>query len=141
MIHAKTNSATGLKDLILEDINPKDVLLYFCGELISLDLQEEFAKYDIKLEKIISYRIKPLKNFSHSFIKEVEDHHFDFILLYSKNSAKIFLDLIAQSNFFELLSNSKILCLSQNILDFVQKSGFKNSSTFAQIEILKKFYE
>ena len=66
IIHSKENSAEGLKKIILQDFEilakKEDVLLYFCGEFISLDFKEELAKYSLKLEKIISY--KPLIPFS-----------------------------------------------------------------------------
>lgn len=139
--YSTLNSVFDLKEIILQNVTKNDVLLYFCGEFISLDLQEEFAKYDIKLEKILSYKIHPLQNFSQNFLKQIHHQPFDFILLYSKNSSKTFLQLVKKHNISELIHHTKILCLSDNILDLVQEYGFKNSSTFAHINILQKFYE
>lgn len=142
--YPNNNSAEDLMNLILQDsdiIQKKKSSLYFCGEVISLDFKEELAKYGVKLEKIISYRIIEEGSFSELFLQKIKQESFDFTLLYSRNSAKHFLGLLKKHNLFECFQSSQILCLSTKIMSFVNKSGFKNSKTFDEIAILKKFYE
>ena len=145
IIYAKENSAEGLKKIILQDAEilakKEDVLLYFCGEFISLDFKEELAKYSLKLEKIISYKIIENDSFSSEFLKIAKESNFDFVLLYSRNSAKHFFELSKKHNLLECFKSSQILCLSEKILSFVRSSGFNNSITFDENIILKKFYE
>lgn len=140
--YSDENSAHGLRDLILQDhITKNGVLLYFCGEIITLDFKVEFAKYGIKLEKIMSYKIVQSSNFSAAFLERVQASQFDFTLTYSKNSARHFLGLLKKHNLFEYYKSSQIVCLSAKILAFVRDCGFKNCVTFDEISILNKFYE
>ena len=145
IIHSKENSAESLKKIILQDseilAKKEDVLLYFCGEFISLDFKEELAKYSLKLEKIISYKIIENDSFSSEFLKIAKESNFDFVLLYSRNSAKHFFELSKKHNLLECFKSSQILCLSEKILSLVRSSGFNNSITFDENIILKKFYE
>ncbi|MBU6339525.1 MAG: uroporphyrinogen-III synthase [Rickettsiales bacterium] len=144
VVFSAKNSAKNLRNLILQDleiIKKKALSLYFCGEILSLDLQEELAKFEIKLEKIISYKIIEKISFSDEFLQKTKVSQIDFIMIYSKNSIKILLQLLKKHDLFESLKNSKILCLSKNIESFAQSLGFDNVSSFDEIKILKKFYE
>ncbi|NBV06836.1 MAG: uroporphyrinogen-III synthase [Proteobacteria bacterium] len=143
---SQRNSAEDLKKLILSDQELSDkksceLLLYFCGEFITLDFKIELEKQGFRVEKITSYKIIEEKSFSENFLKHTKKSSFDFVLLYSKNSARHFCDLCKKHNLLEYFQASKILCLSDKILSYLHNFGFKNSATFDEIPTLKKFYE
>lgn len=143
---AERNSAEDLKSLILSDeqlMSKKNggSLLYFCGEFITLDFKEELERYGVEVEKIVSYKILEEKNFSEQFLERVQEQAFDFVLLYSKNSAKHFCNLCKKHNLLEYFHGSQILCLSDKIVSVLRITGFRNIATFDAIPILKKFYD
>lgn len=146
ILFSEEKSAESLERKILSDkeiISQKseEVLLYFCGEIITLDFQARLAELNVKLEKIISYKILEKEKFSEEFLTISKKSNFDFTLIYSKNSLKHFFELLKKHNLFESFQGRQILCLSAKILSLARDLGFKNSATFAEISILKKFYD
>ncbi|MDX2083170.1 MAG: uroporphyrinogen-III synthase [Rickettsiales bacterium] len=143
---SEQNSAQSLLNKIQQDqelFSQKNsaTLIYFCGESVTLDFKEALTEDGFAVKKIISYKIIEEENFSAKFLNKVKNHQFDFVLLYSKNSACHFLNLCQKHNLLEYFQRSRILCLSEKILSYLQNSGFRNSATFAEIPILKKFYD
>ncbi len=146
IIVSEKNSAEDLKNLILADRElsskkSEEILLYFCGEFITLDFKYELENQGFEVEKIPSYKILEEESFSENFLDRIKESSFDFVLLYSKNSARHFCELVKKHNLLEYFQDSKILCLSEKILSSLRNFGFKNSSTFDEIPILKKFYD
>lgn len=146
VITSEGKSAEHLEKLMLNDAQimnqqEDDILLYFCGEIITLDFQKTFSEKGVNLEKILSYKIIQNQEFSEKFLSKCTKTNFDYILLYSHNSAKHFFELLKRHNLLESFQNSQILCLSTKILSFVRSLGFNNSATFEEISILKKFYD
>ncbi len=146
VICPERNSAEDLIQMILIDqeiVSKKnqEILLYFCGEFVTVDFKAELEKSGITVEKILSYKIIEEQIFSENFLAEIKKSQFDFVLLYSKNNAKHFCELSKKYNLLEYFQGSRILCLSENILSVLRNSEFKNSATFAEVPILKKFYD
>lgn len=139
------NSAEELKNFIVENHQDKSKpILYFHGSVISLDFAQELKKSALKVEKILSYQTHEMENFSSEFLEFVGENSFEQILLFSQNSAKIFLKLAKQHNLLEYFAASQIVCLSEKILTHVKNDAaakFKNLTTFDQFPILKKFYD
>ncbi len=145
VFYPQQENAKNLQKLIIESTKISQNFLYFCGEVITLDFKQELNKYKIFVDKIISYKTIPSEFFSEIFLQEVKRKNFDFVLLYSKNSTKIFYDLLNKHNLKEAFQNTEFVCLSEEIKIFAQqldqKLVFKNSTTFAKNLILNKFYD
>lgn len=159
VIYPQESSARNLQKLILQDnifgqlydeifeekeiakVKRKKKILYFCGEILSLNFEEEFKKYNVDITKIISYKINKKNSFSDEFLNRVKERSFDFTLAYSQNTVQHFSFLLKKHNIFEYFSNSKILCFSEKILSSAKLLGFNNVTNFDEIKILNKFYE
>ncbi len=146
VICSAQNSAADLVKIILSDrkiLSQKnqEILLYFCGEFVTVDFKAELEKAGVTVEKILSYKIVEESNFSENFLAKIKKLQFDFVLLYSKNSAQHFCELSQKHNLLEYFRSPRILCLSEKILSVLRNFGFKNSATFDEIPILKKFYD
>lgn len=138
---APETSADSLKDLIrASDFNKNAKIAYFHGSHITLDFQKELK--ELNITNILAYRREEKNVFSDNLLKNSQKkYHFDYVLLFSRNSAEIFNTLARQHNMLEYFSHAKILCLSKKILDDVRAFGFINSATFEDLSILKKFYD
>lgn len=134
---APNQNANSLKELIISDYKLNKKLLYLCGDKITLDFQKELFDFGINVEKYVSYKTSP-----NTEIKpEIANIRFDYILVFSKYSAQIFLKLTNENK--QLKDNfklAKILCLSNKIADEFKNSDFKNIGNFSELEILKKHY-
>lgn len=144
IIISEKNSAQDLETIIFFDRSLKKSggnILYFCGEIVTIDFATELASQGFEVQKILSYKISESKNFSDDFILRVKNSPFDFVLLYSKNSARHFFELVKEHNLLEYFESSQLLCFSEKVCSFVKHLGFKNSATFSAIPTLKKFYD
>lgn len=134
---AKNQDALSLKELVIENYQKDLPILYLCGDKITLDFQKELRAVNIEVEKYVSYRTKK-KN---TLCPKLAHLNFDYILIFSKYSAQIFLEIVAQD---EQLKNNfklaKILCLSNKIADEFKNSDFKNIGNFHTLNILKEHY-
>jgi uroporphyrinogen-III synthase len=141
IIVAPENSAESLRDLIIKTHDKAGLMLYFHGSVISLDFSQELKNLGFAVEKILAYETHEVKNFSAELLKFSQKAVFDQVLLFSLNSARIFLNLAAKHNMLEYFKHCQILCMSEKILHDVKKSGFQNSATFRELPVLKKFYD
>ncbi len=143
---AEQSSAADLQKLIEEDgelMQQKNQgkVLYFCGDNITLDFEQELKNKGVEVEKIISYRVVEVQNFSAEFLVQTQQIKFDFVLIYSQNSARYFFNLCKKHNLLEYFESSQILCLSEKISAVLRDFGFTNLATFDAIPTLKKFYD
>jgi len=142
IVFPQENSAVSLKELIIETHKDKSgLILYFQGSNITLDFKSELEKFDFKVQNILSYRTFEMESFSADFLQFSKQNSFNYVLLFSQNNAKTFFKLVKKHNLLEYFATSRILCLSEKILADVKNIGFKNSTTFGEIPILKKFYD
>jgi uroporphyrinogen-III synthase len=130
IILSPRNSAESLFDLVAQEPGQ---ILYFRGSIISLD----FAAKLENVRDILAYKTHEVENFSTDF-KKIP---YDEVLIFSKNSLKIFYKLIAKYNLLEYFASAQIVCLSEQILDLAKKFRFKKICTFADNPLLKKFYD
>lgn len=139
----KNSSAADLLNLIIEkgEKNESLEMIYFCGQIVSLDFKKELKKYGFRLKEVLSYKTKSIKNFSSKILQNKKNFSFDYVLIYSQNSAETFYKAAKSDNLIEYFSSSKILCFSEKILQKVKELGFKNSETFDENQIIKNFYE
>lgn len=142
IIISAENSAASLKDLIIKsDLDKSGLILYFHGPIISLDFAEELKDFDFRVKKILSYQLEEVSTFSSELLDFSKKASFDEVLLFSQNSAKIFLKLAKHHNLLEFFTKSKLLCFSEKILSEVRSLGFANSAIFKENSILEKFYD
>ena len=126
----ENNKNTNIYNL---DINYR--FFYFRGSEITIDFRVILANFcDIKpIEDVLSYKIIAKQDFSCSFKNIVNQYllqnrnDIDFLIpIFSINSGRIFHQLLAKNDFFNYFKNQKLLCISNNIKDFMQDCGFTN---------------
>jgi uroporphyrinogen-III synthase len=141
IVNSRQKTAQSLKELIIETHDKNSPLFYFHGSKITLDFEAELSAEGFLVEKFLAYEISENQNFSQSLINFCQKNAFDKILVFSKNSGKIFYNLCLKHNLLEYFNASQILCLSAEIQQEMKNLGFKNSASFAKIPPLNKIYE
>jgi uroporphyrinogen-III synthase len=140
VIFSSKNSAKDLKDIILQQEIPAKGL-YFRGSVISLDFKVELKKCGFVIEDILSYETIENHSFSENLLEVSKVKNFDYVLIFSQNSAKIFLKLAKKHNLLEYFKKSEILVISKKIIEVFDDFGFTNVKLFASLQSLKKFYD
>jgi uroporphyrinogen-III synthase len=130
-IYVANNNAKSLANLILKEIIIKDgKLLYFCGELITLDFKKELEKYGYNVHRFCVYKTVPINDFSKNLKNKIISNKIKIILLYSFNTAAIFLDLIKKNNMLEFLSGINLMVISKKVKLLAEVNNWKSVSIF-----------
>lgn len=129
--------AENAKNLAQKIANFEGKILYLRGEKITFDFAE---KFNFVSEKIV-YKIIANPSFSAGFLDFCSQNSIHEVLIFSKNSADIFINLAKKHDLLEFFFQSKIVCLSEKIRQYVENQGFTQNEIFAENLIVKSFYE
>jgi len=132
-----TIAENSAENLFAEIAKFNEKILYLRGEKISFDFAAQFKN----ISEILTYKIIENQSFSPDFLEFCKKNNFDEILIFSKNSAEIFVNLAKKHNLLAKFINCKMVCLSENICNFIKNFGFENCETFLENQPLKAFYE
>lgn len=121
-----------LKNLILNSnaINKKSKIIYFCGDNITFDLDIELKKEGLKIKKIINYHSEKIVDLSDQNKKIIENHPPNVIFVYSSRSAQSFIEIVKNNSLYPLMTESKVMCISNKVLDEFKKDGWKKLEIF-----------
>ncbi len=142
--YSNTISAGGtvnaLKNLILnsDQIDKKKVLAYLCGDNITSDLDLELQNEGYQIEKIINYTSEKITDLNKDTNKLITDHPPDIIFVYSKRSAESFIDLAKKYSLNGVMTGSRVMCISEKVLNVFKQAGWKKLELFSSGEELKK---
>ena len=129
-----------LKNIIVNsgDLNKKEVLAYICGDNVTSDLDLELQKEGFQIEKIINYTSEKITELNTDTNNLINDHPPDLIFVYSKRSAESFIDLAKKYSLNGLMTDSRVMCISEKVLNVFKEARWKNLETFeAGDELIK----
>ena len=142
--YSNTISAGGtinaLKNIIVNssDLDKKKVLAYICGDNVTSDLDLELQKEGFQIDKIINYTSEKIKELNTDTNNLINDHPPDIIFVYSKRSAESFIDLAKKYSLNGLMTGSRVMCISEKVINVFKEAGWKNLETFeAGDELIK----
>ncbi len=133
-------TVNALKNLIInsEYLDKKKLLAYICGDNLSSDLDLELKNEGFLVEKIVNYTSKKINELNEDTNKLIRNHPPDIILVYSKRSAESFIYLTKKYSLNVLMTGSRVMCISEKVLNVFKKAGWKKLETFeAGNEIIK----
>jgi len=133
-------TVNALKNLIINSnlINKKSVLAYLCGDNLSFELDKELEKEGYNVDKIINYKSEKITNLNEANIRILKKNPPDIIFVYSARSAQSFLEIIKNYALHPLMTESKVMCISNNVLNIFKKEGWAKIELFKPGEELLK---
>ena len=124
-------NVTNLKELVLQNFDAnKGKLIYFSGELISVDLDKELKLEGYDIDKIINYRAVQNKEFDESFISKLKLNIPDIVYVYSQNSADSFLNFIKIYQSESLWMNTNLMCIGEKTSSILNEIKWKKIFLF-----------
>ena len=133
--YANTISAGGnvnaLKNIILNsDFDKKKKIAYFCGDYISIDLDLDLKREGYLIDKVINYSSEKIVDLNNENEKILNNHPPDIIFVYSKRSAESFVELVKKYTLNGLMTGSRVLCISEKVLNVFKQLGWKKLEVF-----------
>ena len=133
--YSNTISAGGnvnaLKNIILNsDFDKKKKIAYFCGDYISTDLDLDLKREGYLIDKVINYSSEKIVDLNNENEKILNNHPPDIIFVYSKRSAESFVELVKKYTLNGLMTGSRVLCISENVLNVFKQLGWKKLELF-----------
>ena len=133
--YSNTISAGGnvnaLKNIILNsDFDKKKKIAYFCGDYISTDLDLDLKREGYLVDKVINYSSEKIVDLNNENEKILNNHPPDIIFVYSKRSAESFVELVKKYTLNGLMTDSRVLCISEKVLNVFKQLGWKNLEVF-----------
>jgi len=133
-------TVNALKNIILnsDQIDKKKSIAYFCGDYISSNLDKELKKEGFQVDKIINYTSEKITELNEENNKIIKNHPPDIIFIYSQRSAESFIEIVKKYSLNGLMTESRVLCISEKVLGVLKKSGWKKLEVFQPGEELEK---
>ena len=133
-------TVNALKNIILnsDQIDKKKSIAYFCGDYISSNLDTELKNEGFQIEKIINYTSEKITDLNEENNKIIKNHPPDIIFIYSQRSAESFIEIVKKYSLNGLMTESRVLCISEKVLGLLKKSGWKKLEVFQPGEELEK---
>ncbi len=133
--YSNTISAGGnvnaLKNIILNsDFDKKKKIAYFCGDYISTDLDLDLKSEGYLIDKVINYSSEKIVDLNNENEKILNNHPPDIIFVYSKRSAESFVELVKKYTLNGLMTGSRVLCISEKVLNVFKQLGWKKLEVF-----------
>ena len=133
-------TVNALKNIISnsDKIDKKNSIAYFCGDYTSSNLDVELKNDGFQVDKIINYVSEKITDLNQENNKIINNHPPDIIFIYSKRSAESFIEIVKKHSLIGLMTESRVLCISEKVLDVLKKSGWKKTEVFQPGEELEK---
>ena len=133
-------TVNALKNIIINsnNLDKRKVLAYICGDNITSNLDQELIAEGFQIEKIINYTSEKIEELNENTNKLIKRNPPDIILVYSKRSAESFIDLTKKYSLNGLMTDSKVMCISEKVLNVFKDAGWKKLEIFeAGDELIK----
>ena len=133
-------TVNALKNIILnsDQIDKKKSIAYFCGDYISSNLDKELKNEGFQVDKIINYTSEKITELNEENNKIIKNHPPDIIFIYSQRSAESFIEIVKNYSLNGLMTESRVLCISEKVLGVFKNSGWKKLEIFQPGEELEK---
>ncbi len=125
-------TVNALKNIIInsEHLDKKNLLAYICGDNIASDLDLDLQKEGFQIEKIVNYTSEKIQELNEDTNKLIRNHPPDIIFVYSKRSAESFIELAKKYSLNGLMTDSRVMCISEKVLSVFKQSGWKKLEIF-----------
>ena len=125
-------TVNALKNLILisDKVNKKSKLDYFCGDHISYDLEGELKKEGFQIDKIINYQSTKITELNNENKNLLDQYPPDLVYIYSLRSAESFIDIVKNYSLTQLMTHSKVMCISEKIAKAFKLVGWNKIEVF-----------
>ena len=120
-----------LKEIILQNFDKKKgKLIYFSGETISINLDEQLKNEGYDVKRVINYSTSHIEKFDEKFVNELKKKIPDIVYIYSQNSASSFLNFIKVCKLESEWMNTNLMCIGEKASSILNEIKWKKIFLF-----------
>ena len=126
-----SGSVENLKELILQNFDKKNgKLIYFSGEIVSANLDEQLINEGYNVKRVINYRTNHIQKFDKKFVDDLKLNIPDIVYVYSQNSASSFLNFIKVHQLDREWMNTNLMCIGEKTSSILNEIKWKKIFLF-----------
>ena len=126
-----SGSVENLKELILQNFDKKNgKLIYFSGEIVSANLDEQLKNEGYNVKRVINYRTNHIQKFDKKFVDDLKLNIPDIVYVYSQNSASSFLNFIKVHQLDGEWMNTNLMCIGEKTSSILNEIKWKKIFLF-----------
>ena len=126
-----SGSVENLKELILQNFDKKNgKLIYFSGEIVSANLDEQLKNEGYNVKRVINYRTNHIQKFDKKFVDDLKLNIPDIVYVYSQNSASSFLNFIKVHQLDGEWMNANLMCIGEKTSSILNEIKWKKIFLF-----------
>ena len=126
-----SGSVENLRELILQNFDKKNgKLIYFSGEIISANLDQQLINEGYNVKRVINYRTLHVQKFDKKFIDDLKLNIPEIVYVYSQNSASSFLNFIKVHQLDGEWMNTNLMCIGENTSSILNEIKWKKIFLF-----------
>ena len=130
--YTSEGTVDSLIELIIRTLNNKsEKLLYLSSEFISKDLDKDLIKSGYLVDRISNYTSLSVETIDKKILNFFEKNPPNVIFVYSTKSAKNLFNLINKYSLLNLVTQSNLMCISENVLLVLKKIKWKKEFVFS----------
>ena len=126
-----SGSVQNLRELILQNFDKKKGrLIYFSGEIISANLDQQLINEGYNVKRVINYRTLHVQKFDKKFIDDLKLNIPEIVYVYSQNSASSFLNFIKVHQLDGKWMNTNLMCIGEKTSSILNEIKWKKIFLF-----------
>ena len=126
-----SGSVENLKELILQNFDKKNgKLIYFSGEIISANLDQQLINEGYNVKRVINYRTNHIQKFDKKFVDDLKLNIPEIVYIYSQNSASSFLNFIKVHQLDGEWMNANLMCIGEKASSILNEIKWKKIFLF-----------
>ena len=126
-----SGNVENLKELILQNFVKKNgKLIYFSGEIVSANLDEQLINEGYNVKRVINYRTNHIQKFDKKFVDDLKLNIPDIVYVYSQNSASSFLNFIKVNQLDGEWMNANLMCIGEKTSSILNEIKWKKIFLF-----------
>ena len=126
-----SGSVENLKELILQNFDKKKgKLVYFSGEIVSANLDQQLINEGYNVKRVINYRTNHIQKFDKKFVDDLKLNIPDIVYVYSQNSASSFLNFIKVHQLDGEWMNANLMCIGEKASSILNEIKWKKIFLF-----------
>ena len=126
-----SGSVENLKELILQNFDKKNgKLIYFSGEIISANLDQQLINEGYNVKRVINYRTNHIQKFDKKFVDDLKLNIPEIVYVYSQNSASSFLNFIKVHQLDGEWMNANLMCIGEKASSILNEIKWKKIFLF-----------